>query len=108
MRPQKSPRHRHLSWRVHSLSIFSIGLLVFWIVAYAYADPRTHLGSFFGNAIADWSGSVTIILGTKFLVEAGSAESRPVYGHKKGAVRNFLWRHSLLLFLLVTWILWLV
>jgi hypothetical protein len=43
-------------------------------------NPKTHVGAFFGNAIADWSGSVVIIQGTKFLYEVGSPESRPVKG----------------------------
>ncbi|MBA2744167.1 MAG: hypothetical protein H0U43_07675 [Chthoniobacterales bacterium] len=46
-------------------------------MGYRMLDPATHLGAFFGNAIADCSGSVVIILGTKFLYEVGSAESRP-------------------------------
>ena len=41
-------------------------MLGLWITFYCYSDPATHLGSFFGNAIADWSGSVIIILGTKY------------------------------------------
>ena len=52
----------------HSLSFVAIGLLIVWIIGYRLFDPKTHLGSFFGNAIADWSGSVVIILGTKFLI----------------------------------------
>jgi hypothetical protein len=92
----------------HSLSIVSVGLLALWIILYEFADPATHLGSFYGNAIADWSGSVVIILGTKFLLEAQSAESRPVRRHLKNAVANFLYRHSLLLFLLVTGLGWAV
>jgi len=86
----------------HSLSIVAIGLLALWIGLYYCSDPATHLGSFFGNAIADWSGSVIIILGTKYLLESGSAESRPVRGDLKNPVLNFLRRHSLLLFIGVT------
>ena len=86
----------------HSLSIVAIGLLALWIGLYYYSDPATHLGSFFGNAIADWSGSVIIILGTKYLLESGSAESRLVRGDLKNPVLNFLRRHSLLLFIGVT------
>jgi hypothetical protein len=56
----------------------AVGLLIVWVVGYRMLDPKTHLGAFFGNAIADWSGSVVIILGTKFLYEVGSPESRPV------------------------------
>ena len=73
-----------------------------WIVGYRFLDPKTHLGAFFGNAIADWSGSVVIILGTKFLYEIGSAESRPVRGRERRPWPDFLHRHSLLLFLIVT------
>jgi len=89
-------------FRNHSLSIVAIGLLTLWIVFYCYADPATHWGAFFGNAIADWSGSVVIILGTKFLLEYHSAESRRVRGHLKNPLLDFLWRHSLLIFLGVT------
>ena len=69
-------------------------------------DPKTHLGAFFGNAIADWSGSVVIILGTKFLYEIGSAESRPVKGKQRFAWLDFLHRHSLLIFIVITGIGW--
>jgi hypothetical protein len=71
-------------------------------------DPSTHLGAFFGNAIADWSGSVVIILGTKFLYETGSAESRPVKRKERWLWLDFLHRHSLLIFIVVTGIGWAV
>ena len=54
----------------------SIGILLLWICLYIFSDPSTHLGSFFGNAIADWSGVVVTVLATKFLYEKGSKESR--------------------------------
>jgi hypothetical protein len=95
-------------FRRHSLSLFAIGLLALWIVLYCNADPGTHLGSFYGNSIADWSGSVIIILGTKYLLEAQSAESRPVHGRLKNPVLNFIRRHSLLLFIGITGIGWAV
>ena len=79
-----------------------------WIIAYRLSDPETHLGAFFGNAIADWSGSVVIILGTKFLYEIGSAESRPLGKRKANRWLEFLYEHSLLIFLAVTGIGWLV
>jgi hypothetical protein len=88
------------------LSIVAIGLLTLWIVLYRYSDPATHLGSFFGNAIADWSGSVIIILGTKFLLETQSAESRRVLGHLDNRFLDFLHQHSLLLFIILTGIGW--
>src|SRR2546423_7879954 len=84
----------------------AVGLLIVWIVGYRTLDPATHLGAFFGNAIADWSGSVVIILGTKFLYEVGSVESRPVKGKEHWPWFDFLHRHSLLIFLIVTGIGW--
>jgi hypothetical protein len=101
--------HKHKSQgflQRHSLSIVAIGLLTLWILLYRHADPATHLGSFFGNAIADWSGSVIIILGTKFLLEAQSVESRSVRGHLNNPVTDFLWRHSLLIFIILTGACW--
>ena len=78
-----------------------------WIGLYSGSDPHTHLGSFFGNAIADWSGVVVMVLATKHLYEQGSAESRPL---PKGLALRPAWellrRHSLSLFLLVTGIFW--
>ena len=99
-------RKRKFFLKQHSLSLVAIGLLIVWIVGYKMLDPATHLGSFFGNAIADWSGSVVIIVGTKFLYEVGSAESRPVKGKERFRWLDFLHRHSLLLFLIVTGIGW--
>lgn len=90
----------------HSLGIVAIGLLILWLASYQLLDPKTHLGAFCGNAIADWSGSVIIILGTKFLYEIGSAESRPVRSSAHFSWRGFLHRHSLLLFLFATGIGW--
>src|SRR6478672_4855405 len=90
----------------HSLSLTATGMLLVWIALYLGADPATHLGSFYGNAIADWSGSVVIILGTKFLIEVGSAESKVYHGHIKNPIGNFMMRHSLLLFLILTGIGW--
>jgi len=91
----------------HSLSIVSVLLLLVWIIAYRVSDPETHLGAFFGNAIADWSGSVVIILGTKFLYEVGSAESRPLKNRKANRWVELAYEHSLLIFLAVTGVAWL-
>jgi hypothetical protein len=101
----KSPKH----WmHEHSLSIVSILLLLAWIIGYQFSDPSTHLGAFFGNAIADWSGSVVIILGTKFLYEIGSSESRSPKNRKGNRWVELLYEHSLLIFLALTGIGWLV
>ena len=83
-------------------------LLAVWIIAYRFSDPETHLGAFFGNAIADWSGSVVIIVGTKFLYEQGSAESRAVTKRKGNSFWELLRCHSLLIFLAVTGLGWLI
>jgi len=103
--PHRSHKRRGFFHR-HSLSIGSIAMLTLWIVCYCYADPSTHIGAFFGNAIADWSGSVIIILGTKYLLEFHSAESRRVKGHLLNPFLDFLWRHSLLIFIGLTGVGW--
>jgi hypothetical protein len=100
-------RKRH--WlHEHSLSIVSVSLLLAWIVGYSCSSPESRLGAFLGNSIADWSGSVVIILGTKFLYEIGSAESRPIKNRKSNRWLELLQEHSLLIFLAVTGIGWLV
>jgi hypothetical protein len=99
-------KRRHSFLYRHSLSMVAVGLLIVWIVGYRMLDPKTHLGAFFGNAVADWSGSVVIILGTKFLYEVGSPESRPVKGKERSAWLDFLHRHSLLIFIVITGIGW--
>jgi hypothetical protein len=93
--------------REHSLSIAAIVILCSWIALYCFSDPSTHLGSFFGNAIADWSGVVVTILATKYMYEKGSAESRDPHPEEwLSPVRNLLRNHSLSIFLLVTGIAW--
>ena len=59
--------NRKRSWvRPHSLTLVAGSLLLLWLVGYVWLDPKSHLGSFCGNAIADWNGSVVLILGTRF------------------------------------------
>jgi hypothetical protein len=103
---KSKPQKRRGFFRQHSLSIVAVGLLSLWIILYFRSDAKTHLGSFFGNAIADWSGSVIIILGTKYLQEFHSAESHRVKGHLLNPLLDFLWRHSLLIFIGLTGIGW--
>src|ERR1700719_4757786 len=62
--------------REHSLTIASGSILALWFILYCFSNPSTHIGSFFGNAIADWSGVVLMVLATKFLYEKNSRESR--------------------------------
>lgn len=90
----------------HSLSIACVGVLILWIALYTSSDPKTHWGSFFGNAIADWSGVVVTVVATKFLYERGSAESRKPPINFKGPVWEGITDHSLTLFLLITGVCW--
>ena len=93
----------------HSLSIASILILILWIVLYSLSDQSTHIGSFFGNAIADWTGVVVMVLATTCMYEVGSAESRrPPGGRFLSPVREIIRNHSLTIFLLLTGIGWVI
>ena len=96
----------HRSWFYeHSLSLTIAGILLLWLALYARADPSTHLGAFYGNAAADWLGSLVLVVGTKFWFERGSAESRAPH-RRRGFLRDVLHEHSLTIMLLVTWVGW--
>jgi hypothetical protein len=90
----------------HSLSIVAAVILLAWIVLYSRSNPSTHLGSFFGNAIADWTGLLVTVLSTKFLYEIGSAESRKPPNHWLGPFLRLLQNHSLTIFLAITGAAW--
>jgi hypothetical protein len=92
----------------HALSLASIGFLVLWVVLYRGADPKTHSGSFFGNAIADWSGVVVTVLATKYFYEIGSAESKQPRPRFQGRVAKAIREHSLTIFLGITGAGWLL
>lgn len=83
-----------------------MGILILWIFLYSLSSPRTHTGSFFGNAIADWSGVVVMVFATKYLYEKGSAESRQPPRSLLSPVWQRLRNHSLGLFLVVTGLGW--
>lgn len=102
---KRRKQHREGFFRRHGLSIAAIAILALWFGLYCVSDEKTHWGAFFGNAIADWSGSVVIIVGTKFLIERGSADSkqRPP---PAGGLAGFFYEHSLLTFLVVTGAAW--
>ena len=94
-------------YRKHSLTIVSATILAVWIVSYCFSSPDSHLGAFFGNATADWTGLLVTVLGTKFLYERGSAESKQPRGLLPKHWEEFLRDHSLTIFLVITGAMWL-
>ncbi|MGA9966746.1 MAG: hypothetical protein WBQ10_16230 [Terriglobales bacterium] len=90
----------------HSLGVAAVAILILWIVLYIFSDPSTHVGSFFGNAIADWSGVVVTVLATKYMYEKGSAESRRPADTGLSPLRKWIRDHSLTIFLVITGIGW--
>ncbi len=100
--------HRRSFFHQHSLSLTTAVILLLWTVLYIYADPSTHWGSFYGNAIADWTGMLVTVLATKFMYEKGSAESRKPKKEPLNRLICALYDHSLTIFLLVTGIAWVV
>jgi hypothetical protein len=105
--PLQAGHHGRQSFlRAHSLSIAAITILLLWIVLYIVSNPSTHIGAFYGNAIADWSGVVVTVLATKYLYEKNSAESRPLPKTMLKPTLEFLRDHSLSIFLLLTGIGW--
>jgi hypothetical protein len=92
--------------RRHSLGVAAVAILILWIVLYSFSDPSTHVGSFFGNAIADWSGVVVTVLATKYMYEKGSAESRRPADAGLSPLRKWIRNHSLTIFLVITGIGW--
>ena len=101
--------HRRRSFgRRHSLSIALGGVLAVLLLLYLGADPSTHLGGFYGNAIADWLGTLIFVIATKYLYEVGSAESKKPHHGARSAFACFLIDHSLTIALVVTGIAWAV
>ena len=92
----------------HGLSTILAAIVAGLFLWYRASDPSTHAGSFAGNALADWSGSLVFILCTKYLYEIGSEESRrpPTYLHER--VGWFLYKHSLSIVLAITTVGWLM
>ena len=92
--------------RKHSLSLAALGVVALLFTLYLGSDPATHIGSFFGNAIADWTGVFVTVVMTKYLYEKGSAESKNPKGKVPSAAEEFLREHSLTLVLAITGIGW--
>ena len=108
--PAKTPatKNRKGFIQKHGLSLAVGGILLVWLGLYRQSDPSTHIGAFYGNATADWLGTLVIVVATKYLHEIGSAESRPPHPKSHSAVVCFLVDHSLTIALLVTGALWAV
>ena len=92
--------------RDHGLGLAIAAIMVLWLGLYTLADPDTHLGAFYGNAAADWLGSLILVIATKYFYEIGSAESRPPHPRGRGPVVRRLVDHSLTILLLVTGAVW--
>ena len=90
----------------HGLTIVTGAILLLWIVLYSVSDEKRHIGSFFGNAIADWTGVVVMVLATKFLYERGSHESRKPGPKWHNRLLEVLREHSLTIFLVITGVGW--
>ena len=86
----------------------SLGIVALWIALYTRSNPNSHLGSFFGNAIADWTGVLVTVVMTKYFYEKGSSESKQPTGKVHLVVLRWLRDHSLTLFLLVTGVAWIL
>jgi hypothetical protein len=98
-----SPTRKPSSFlRKHSLSLAALGVVIVLIFLYRGSNPATHIGSFFGNAIADWTGVFVTIVMTKFLYEKGSAESKQPKGILASKLMELLREHSLTIFLVIT------
>jgi len=90
----------------HSLSLSAFGVVILLTALYWRSDPSTHVGAFYGNAIADWTGVLVTVLMTKHLYEKGSAESKRPKGKLASMTVEFLREHSLTLVLLITGAVW--
>jgi hypothetical protein len=111
IKQQMRPKPTHNFLREHALGLASIAITAAWIVLYSVSDDSKHLGSFFGNAVADWLGVVVTVFATKYLYELGSSESRqpprnPPLQRLLRPIWTFLVDHSLSIFLLLTGAAW--
>ena len=105
MTTTKTRRKRGFAQR-HGLSAGVAAILCAWLLLYLRCDPSTHWGAFFGNATADWLGSLVIVIATKYCYEIGSKESRPPHPASRRPLHRFLIDHSLTMVLVATGALW--
>jgi hypothetical protein len=104
----RKPRASAPFLREHSLSLTLAGILIFLFLMYRRSDPSTHLGTLYGNAIADWLGVLVFVIATKYFFEIGSGESRRPTQHFHVRVGRALIDHSLTIVLALTGIAWVV
>ena len=103
----RMPRgHKKSFWQHHSLSLAAGAVLALWIVLYTRWDEKTHWGSFFGNAIADWTGLLIMVLATKWLYERGSRESRRCPTGPSRWLPEWARDHDLSIFIVITGVGW--
>jgi hypothetical protein len=103
---QRKPPPQKPFIKRHGLSLIVMAILALWLILYVVSDPSTHIGAFYGNAIADWTGTLLIVVATKYFYERGSKESRSPAHHYHSRFREFLEWHSLTIVLLVTGVAW--
>jgi len=78
----------------HALSAVAGAVMLLWVVLYFPANPDTHWGSFFGNAIADWSGVVATVICTRILYERGSPDCKRRIIHEKNPIVRWIKTHT--------------
>jgi hypothetical protein len=105
-RDAKRKHNRKHFLHKHFFSIITGLILATWIILYIRSDAETHWGSFFGNAIADWTGLLITVLATKYFYEIGSAESRRPPHEWLKPIASLLQQHSLTIFLIITGAVW--
>ena len=101
-------RRKRSFFHRHGLSIVAAAILALWIALYIPADDKTHWGSFFGNAIADWTGMVVMILATKVLYERGSKESKKPPHPLVAWIPDSIRAHDLSIFVVLTGCGWVI
>jgi cobalamin synthase len=105
---KRARRGKRSILRDHGLGLSVAAVTLLWLVLYWRADAATHLGAFYGNATADWLGSLLIVIATKYFYEIGSAESRPPHPTSRGQLARALVDHSLTILLLLTGAAWVI
>jgi hypothetical protein len=102
---QRRNAHRS-TWRAHSLSLTLAAVIAFLLLVYVRSDPHTHLGAFYGNAIADWLGVFVFVIATKYFFETRSSESRQPSTGLHSRLARVVIDHSLTIVLAATGAAW--